>query len=517
MTIRADCRARLHLEPLEDRLVMSSLPAIPSVEVTPNMWFPPPPPAPTGYSPSQIRHAYGFDQLPYNGAGQTIAIVDAYDDPYIVSDLQMFDRTFGLSDPPHFTKVAPEGVYSVDSGWAVETSLDVEWAHAIAPAANLLLVEAKSTSTDDLIGAVDYARKTAGVSVVSMSFGQGEFTGYWSNPFHHVPGETDFDGFFTTPPGHIGGAGLPGGVTFVASTGDAGAPAQYPAVSPNVLAVGGTTLTLDSAGNYLAETGWRSSGGGISAYESKPGYQSSVTQSSTQRTAPDVAYDADPSTGFAVYDSVGLNGTVGWIKVGGTSAGAPQWAALVALADQGRAMCGYGSLDGPSQTLPLIYAMPSTSFHDITSGYNGYYAGPGYDLVTGRGSPYANLVVQSLDFVWQYPNRTATSSTTNLSGSTISTTPLTQAAGGNLATPVVPRTDAFSMGQPQNDCPQGLELQRVSWDDAAFLVNTSATDHVKHPAGMSSEPLAVRLTSFDDAELGLTEGKLWEMLSPGEL
>jgi subtilase family serine protease len=479
--VRAGCRARLDLERLEDRLVMSI--AMPSVEVTPNLLVFPPPPAPPGYSPSQIRHAYGFDKVPYSGAGQTIAIVDAYDDPHIVSDLQTFDRRFGLADPPQFTKAAPEGVSSVDSTWAVEISLDVEWAHAIAPAANILLVEAKSSSMNDLIGAVDYARKTPGVSVVSMSWGTGEFPGYnyWYNPIYHAPGETDYDGFFTTPPGHTGGAGLPGGVTFVASTGDSGAPPQYPSVSPNVLAVGGTSLNLDSAGNYLSETGWRWSGGGISAYESKPGYQSSVTLSNTQRTVPDVAYDADPSTGFAVYDSIASNGQVGWIEVGGTSAGAPQWAALVALADQGRATHGFGSLDGRSQTLPLIYAMPSTSFHDITSGYNGYWAGPGYDLVTGRGSPYANLVVPWLDFVFQYPSAPVTSSA-------ISTTALTQAAGSRLAAPLVPGMDAFSI----------KEITSV-------LMSGAVTDHVKLPAGRSSHLFSFREASFADADQGVIE------------
>ena len=164
-----------------------------------------------------------------------------------------------------------------------------------------------------------------------------------------------------------------------------------------MLAVGGTTLTLTSNGNYGSETGWSGSGGGISSFESKPAFQTYVaTPSGTRRTNADVAYDANPSTGVYVYDS--YNG--GWFAVGGTSAGAPQWAALVAVANQGRALAGAGTLDGATQTLYAIYQEARTAyasdFHDIISGYNGYYAGNGYDLVTGLGSPVANHVIQGL-------------------------------------------------------------------------------------------------------------------------
>src|SRR5262249_22919227 len=153
----------------------------------------------------------------------------------------------------------------------------------------------------------------------------------------------------TTPAGHVGGYGLPGGVTFVASTGDNGAPAGYPSYSPNVVGVGGTSLYLDGAGNWIDEQGWSGSGGGISQVEAEPAYQYSV-QGTGMRTAPDVSYDADPNTGFYVYTTVGGNG---WSVIGGTSAGAPQWSALVALADQWRAQAyGVGSLDGPNETLP---------------------------------------------------------------------------------------------------------------------------------------------------------------------
>src|SRR5262249_38291167 len=145
---------------------------------------------------------------------------------------------------------------------------------------------------------------------------------------------------FTTPAGHQG-------VTFIASSGDYGAPVSYPAISPNVLAVGGTTLNL-SGNTWSSETGWSGSGGGLSSVETQPAYQKGiVTQSTTQRTSPDVAYDANPNTGFPVYNSYSNSASAPWAQFGGTSAGAPQWSALLAIADQGRALNGLGTLDGP--------------------------------------------------------------------------------------------------------------------------------------------------------------------------
>jgi subtilase family serine protease len=286
----------------------------------------------------------------------------------------------GRNGNPTFTKLTPVGKVSGNQGWGLEIALDVEWAHAIAPKANIVLVEAKSASVSNLLSAVDTARKRSGVVAVSMSWGAGEFSS-----------ESVYDSYFTTPSGH-------GGVTFVASSGDAGAPVSWPAISPNVVSVGGTTLQLDSAGNILSETGWSGSGGGISLYESKPSYQSALSY--TMRSNPDLAYDADPATGFPVYDSYGYNGKSGWIQVGGTSAGAPQTAAMVAIADQGRKLAGNGSLDGASQTLPAIYNAPAGTFHDIVSGTStgspNYFADVNYDLVTGVGSPFSNTLVQQL-------------------------------------------------------------------------------------------------------------------------
>ena len=259
--------------------------------------------------------------------------------------------------------------------WAGEIALDVEWAHAIAPGAAILLVEANSASASDLMAAVNTARHAPGVVAVSLSWGTAEFNG-----------ESSYDSYFTTPAGH-------NGVTFVAASGDSGAGVDYPAASPNVVSVGGTSLSL-SGGGYGSESAWSGSGGGFSTQEAEPAYQKGVVSpASTGRATPDVAFDADPNTGVAVYDSYDVTGGSGsgWEVYGGSSAAAPQWAVLVALADQGRIQNGLTSLDGPSQTLPLLYSMPAGNFRDITSGGSsgspGFSAGPGYDLVTGRGTP----------------------------------------------------------------------------------------------------------------------------------
>jgi subtilase family serine protease len=209
------------------------------------------------------------------------------------------------------------------------------------------------------------------------------------------PEDSLLDSNFQTPPGH-------NGVTFVAATGDFGVPAGEPAYSPNVVAVGGTTLTTDTSGNYISETGWSlksdsfepaaASGGGVSQYEPRPIYQSTLPYGN--RATPDVSFDADPNTGVAIYDSYD-SPTDPWLQIGGTSLAAPCWAGLFAIVDQMRAGIGLASLDGPSQTLPMLYSIYNSTryasdFHDITTGNNGDAAGPGYDLVTGIGSPIAS-------------------------------------------------------------------------------------------------------------------------------
>jgi hypothetical protein len=348
--------------------------------------------SPGGYTPAQMRHAYGYDQIFFeggsivgDGTGQTIAIVNAYHTPNAAADLAAFSTYFGLPAPPSFVQVDQYGGTSFPGsspGWALETALDVQWAHALAPGASILLVEANSASFSDLMAAVDYARNYEGVSVVSLSWGANEFST-----------ETNRDQYFTTPAGHTG-------VTFVGAAGNSGGPGVYPAYSPNVLAVGGTTLTLDAAGNRISETAWSGSGGGISQYEAQPYWQNGVvTQTTTHRAMPDVAFEANPSTGVPVYDTYNNTVSAPWTKVAGTSFAAPAWASLVTIANQGRELAGLPMLD-MTGLMTTLYAMPADNFNDITSGSSGgsipQSAAPGYDLVTGRGTPKAPLVVQDL-------------------------------------------------------------------------------------------------------------------------
>ena len=335
--------------------------------------------SPTGYSPTQIRHAYGFDSLAGNGAGQTIAIVDAYDDPTIFNDLAVFKSTYRISGC-NLTKVNQSGGTKyprTNSGWALEISLDVEWACAIAPGSNILLVEASSNSFTNLLTAVDYAAQHA--KVVSMSWGGSEFSS-----------ETSYDAHFNVA-----------GVSFTASSGDSGAGVIYPSVSPYVIGVGGTTLPLDASGNLTGpETAWSGSGGGISAYETEPSFQLHfpIPNTGGRRGVPDVSYDADPKTGFSIYDTTRYQGQSGWFTVGGTSAGAPQWAALIALANQGRTT----SLAGTAAPMySAATANYTANYRDITSGTNGTCgtlctATTGYDFVTGLGSALANNLVPYL-------------------------------------------------------------------------------------------------------------------------
>jgi subtilase family serine protease len=330
----------------------------------------------SGFTPSQINKAYGLDKLNKTGAGQTIAIVDAYGSPTIAQDLQTFDQEFNL--PAANLEIAyPNGKPSTnDPGWALETSLDVEWAHAIAPQAKILLVVAKSSSISDLLSAINYATNS-GAKVVSNSWGGSEFSSesYYNSYFNHS------------------------GTVYLASSGDSGAGVSWPASSPYVVAVGGTSLHTDASGNYSSESAWSGSGGGLSSYEPRPAFQDPIQQIvGSRRGNPDIAFDADPNTGVAVYDSTKYQGQSGWFIIGGTSLSAPAWAAVIALADEGRAT-PYSS----AQVLNALYSLASGAnytryFHDITSGNNGgYSARSGYDLVTGWGSPIGDQLVPALN------------------------------------------------------------------------------------------------------------------------
>ena len=330
----------------------------------------------SGYTPSQLRTAYGVVNISNQGAGQVIALVDAYDNPNAESDLGVFTAQFGLAACTTtngcFKKIYATGTKPpTNAGWAGESSLDIEWSYAIAPQAKIILVEAANSSNAALWKAVDVAVSN-GATVVSMSFGGGEYSS-----------EVNDDSHFNVS-----------GVTFLASSGDSGHSAQYPAASPYVVAVGGTTLHLTSANKWKSETAWSGSGGGTSTYELEPSYQSGV-QTTGARGIPDVAWDADPSTGVAVYSKTGFRG---WAEVGGTSVSSPCWAGLIAVANSARAAKGKGNLTQPQFTL---YPAAEAAYHDITSGTNGTCgaqctAGVGYDYITGVGSPQSLKVAQAL-------------------------------------------------------------------------------------------------------------------------
>ena len=287
----------------------------------------------------------------------------------------------------------------------MEISLDVEWAHAIAPAANIVLVEANSDSFSDLLTAVKYAANYSGVSVVSMSWGTDEFNG-----------EASYDSYFTTPAGHTG-------VTFIASSGDSGV-TSWPAVASNVLAVGGTTLSVTSSGTYSSETAWSDSGGGVSKYEALPSYQKMIGVSASGRVTPDVSYDANPSSGFLVYDTVSGSGANGWTTVGGTSAGAAMGRHPRHRQPRTRGQRPGHTDTGERDALHALRHRFRADFHDMTSGSNTgrYSAAKGYDGVTGMGSPIVNSLVTDL--------ATATATSTTTSTTTITIAPVGSSRGG---------------------------------------------------------------------------------------
>jgi subtilase family serine protease len=411
---RAGRHRPLRFEPLEDRLALSSSMGFVEQSLPSHLEAMKKPigsPYPIGLTPAQVRTAYGFDNVSFggitgDGTGQTIAIVDAFDDPSIQTDLTFFDQTFGLADPPNFQVLKQHNgnkLPKANRGWAQEIAIDVEWAHAVAPAANIVLVE--TLSATQLGAGIDFARHLNGVSVVSLSAAGKEFKS-----------ETFTDPLFTTPVGHSN-------VTFVVASGDEGAKSEYPSSSPNVLSVGGSTLYASSAGVWLGETTWSSGGGGVSQFEGVPSYQNGLGLAA--RGTPDVSYDGNPQTGFAVYDSYGSGG---WAQYGGTSAGTPQWAALVAIADQGRALSGMAPL---ANAQAALYSLPSSDFHDITIGNNGVSAAPGYDLASGLGSPIANLLI---------PDLAAFSGSTSF---TVAALPIPPKHGKSKATPFKAREIAF--------------------------------------------------------------------------
>jgi len=327
-------------------------------------------------APSQITAAYGINAVPGLGQGATVVIVDAYDSPNVASDLAAFSSEFGISCSTgggKFTKVNQSGsatpLPGENSGWEVEINLDTQWVHAVAPCANIVLVEANSSADSDLMTAVNTAAKMG--SVVSMSWGGSESFS-----------QTSYDSFF-----------VKGGVTFLASSGDTGGEISWPASSPNVIAVGGTNLTLNSNGTVAFETGWSGSGGGCSAVEPAIAAQAGfVPTTCRNRATPDVAMDG--GSGSPVYVYISDQG--GWYAVYGTSLSVQLWAGVTALANGLRSTPLNGTLgdlyaDAAGAPTSALYI---DNYRDITSGQAGSFsAAPGWDFVTGLGSPLVSSLV----------------------------------------------------------------------------------------------------------------------------
>jgi subtilase family serine protease len=329
--------------------------------------------APRGETPASIASVYGLTgQL---AGADVIVIVDAFHYPTALSDFNQFAQQFGLPQEPStdptsannqvFQVVYANGKPRTNCGWAQESALDIEWAHAMAPNAKIVLVEAKTNSFANLFHAVDVASSIANAREVSMSWGGGEFSTEAGNDSH-----------FT----HAG-------IVYFAASGDTGGATIYPGVSPNVVSAGGTRINRDGSGHFVSETGWSGSGGGPSKYEPRPAYQDVIqTIVSNARGVPDYSFDADPNSGVSVYDSTSCQGISGWLVFGGTSVSSPSLAGIVNSAGSNTSSTAelsllYGSVGNNGSTIDSAY------FRDILSGTAGSFsAKTGWDFVTGIGS-----------------------------------------------------------------------------------------------------------------------------------
>lgn len=313
-------------------------------------------------TPDMLKAAY---KLPQTGGAGTIAIIDAFHYPTALSDLNTFSAKFNLpqqtgGNPTAAANKVFQVVYANgqqpanDPSWALESALDVQWAHAIAPNAKVVLVEAATSSLADMFKAIQVAKKLPNIRQISCSWGVTEFAG-----------ESAFDN-------QLGGS-----VEYFASTGDTGGSKNYPAASSYFVAVGGTSLAFNSKGQPISESGWSGSGGGVSPFEVAPSWQQGLHTGG--RCYPDIASAADPNFGAMIYTTTPYQNFSGWLMVGGTSWAAPTCAAIANLSPRWFASAAL---------LRRIYGQTYTSFSDITSGTAGTNrAGKGFDLVTGFGSP----------------------------------------------------------------------------------------------------------------------------------
>ena len=342
-------------------------------------------PAPTsaiaGYHPADLLSAYNLGAAAGGGSGQTVAIVDAYNDPYAASDVATYRSAFGLSKlatcsvtggrvvspgGPCFTKVGQTGSTSrlptSNGGWSQEISLDLDMVSAVCSNCNIVLVEASSASLSNLGTAVNEAARL-GANEISNSYGGNESSS-----------DTSYDTQYYNHPG----------IAITASSGDGGYGVEYPAASQYVTAVGGTSLNRASNARGWSETAWSGAGSGCSADDPEPAWQTSAFSPTlcSRRGVADVSAVADPNTGVSVYDSYRYQGYSGWMVFGGTSVASPITASVYALAGNAAAV-NYGS-----------YPYSHTgSLNDVTSGSNGSCgtalctAGPGWDGPTGLGTP----------------------------------------------------------------------------------------------------------------------------------
>jgi len=357
------------------------------------------PPIPLCFGPAQLRAAYDIQPLidaGVDGRGTTIVIIDAFSSPTLMSDVSAFDSAWGLP-AANLDVVNPDGSPPFDASqamWAVEISLDVEWAHAVAPGAHIELVLAKSSDDVDLLNATRYAVDHNLGDVITQSFGEAEAC---ADPEllrqEHAVFETAASKGITL----VAGSGDKGAVNFLCDGSLTTVPAvATPASDPDVTAVGGTKLTLDrSTAAYVSETGWHdasgASGGGFSSIYRRPGYQAPFIRDNGARGLPDVAYAGSGLDSYLIV----VHGHARAIF--GTSAGAPQWAGIDALSRQ---VAGHRQ----SQLNIRLYHLAKSdsygvAFHDILTGnnnwtikqtgqtVNGFNAGPGWDAVTGLGTP----------------------------------------------------------------------------------------------------------------------------------
>ena len=486
------------------------------------------------YSPAQIRAAYDLPALPAAGtaltpaqaaqlgAGQTIYIVDAMHNPNAAAELAIFNQKFGLPacttkaiatnatlplppaptsgcefsvvyNTPSSTMTATAPAYN--SGWAMEIALDVQWAHATAPLARIVLIEAPDASVNSLLGAVRLAN-LMGPGVVSMSFGAVE--GNWT---------ASVDSAFTGK-----------NMTYLAATGDSGSSVSWPSVSPNVLAVGGTTLSYSGSG-ARSEAAWSGTGGGISAYTALPSYQSASNVPGMtgllRRNVADVAFNADPATGQ--YTAVMAQGssTASWLSIGGTSLSTPQWAGLIAIANASRALqaktalgLAHTTLYGQIATVPGTFA---SSFADITRGSNGTCsvctARVGYDPLAGLGTPNVKSLLASLSGM---PAAPVAPVVTGASISGMVGTPLSFTVSASAANPL-----SFSM----LGAPAGMSIAStgvVSWTApvaGSYAVTMVARNTVSGLTGQAVYKIVIAPQPAPVVAAGAVTGKVGTALA----